>query len=403
MTYYIKNGNTYRPTDESNVDIRTSLPVGNYVIKADQFGNLFFEVIDSFSFSSKRYGNNPRHTQRILDTFMSRENATGVMLVGEKGSGKSLLAKTVSIEAAKIDVPTIIINYPLHGESFNTFIQSIEQPAVVIFDEFEKVYDEEGQEAILTLLDGVFPTKKLFVITSNDKWRIDRHMRNRPGRIFYMLEFKGLDNNFIVEYCNDNLNNKSHIEKICTIATMFNQFNFDMLKALVEEMNRYNESPEQALEWLNAKPEFEENSNYDLDVFVSGVKVKANRTTWSGNPLNRNIEIGFHLYKDTPQIQLSGKSSGKIDSIHGNDDEAYPSEVTMYRGESVRGRLKSAVGVPEKEEEEEEELGYCELTVNYTNLVKIDSTDGKFIFADGNVTVHLTRQKVTHFKYGDLF
>ncbi len=36
-----------------------------------------------------------------------------------------------------------------------------------------------------------------------------------------------------------------------------NEFNFDMLKALVEEMNRYNETPTDALAMLNAKPEFD--------------------------------------------------------------------------------------------------------------------------------------------------
>ncbi|HRZ82907.1 MAG TPA: hypothetical protein P5069_10620, partial [Candidatus Hydrogenedentes bacterium] len=45
-------------------------------------------------------------------------------------------------------------------EAFNTFMQAIEQPLVVLFDEFEKVYDDQEQQALLTLLDGVYPSNK---------------------------------------------------------------------------------------------------------------------------------------------------------------------------------------------------------------------------------------------------
>ena len=48
------------------------------------------------------------------------------------------------------DVPTIVINAPWKGDKFNTFIQAIEQPCAILFDEFEKVYDRDDQEKILT-------------------------------------------------------------------------------------------------------------------------------------------------------------------------------------------------------------------------------------------------------------
>lgn len=307
MTLYMKRGDTYHPATEASMDIHNELPVGNYIIKKDPFENLYFQKIDDFEFTSKRYGDNVKNSERILYTFMDREVSTGVMLAGEKGSGKSLLAKCLSMDAAsKLGIPTLIINDPLCGDKFNRFIQEIQQPCIVLFDEFEKVYGSDEQESILTLLDGVFPSKKLFVFTCNDKWRVDQHMRNRPGRIYYMLDFKGLSVEFIEEYCNDNLNNKNHIENICKISTLFSKFNFDMLKSLVEEMNRFSESPQEALSMLNAKPEFDtELTKFKVQLQIGGVAIETDdldrHGAWSGNPLSNRVSIDYRSYKDDPE------------------------------------------------------------------------------------------------------
>ena len=301
MTYYLKSGNTYRISSKEQMDLHEELPAGNYTICQDMNGNLFLQQIDSFEISTKLYGDTTRHTDRIFSTFMDRSASTGVLLNGEKGSGKSLLAKNLSIRAAEHGVPTIVINVPWAGDKFNQLIQNIEQPCVVLFDEFEKVYDQESQEQILTLLDGVFPSKKLFVLTCNDKWRIDSHMRNRPGRIFYMLDFKGLDADFIREYCEDNLNAKEYIERVVQISGTFSAFNFDMLKALVEEMNRYNEAPQDAMKMLNAKPEYSEEARYKVSLHVDGKLIEEENlgsdSEWRGNPLSKSVVVNYRAYE----------------------------------------------------------------------------------------------------------
>lgn len=306
----MKSGNTYRIARKEALDITEHLPGGNYTISKDAMsGQLFLEHIDNFNVPSKIYGDCLRHTDRVVRTFLDRPNATGVMLTGEKGAGKTLLTKNVCMKLAEMNIPTIVINAPWCGDTFNSFIQSIEQPCAILFDEFEKVYDRDDQEKILTLLDGVFPSKKLFLLTSNDKWRVDFHMRNRPGRIFYMLDFKGVDASFIREYCNDNLNAKEHIERIVNISTMFKEFNFDMLKALVEEMNRYNETPQQALTMLNAKPEFDGETKYEIKILHEGKEIDY-RGDFRGNPLSPDgVEIGFDPNPDDAE---SGEYVHKI-------------------------------------------------------------------------------------------
>lgn len=293
MTYFIRNGNQFDVAPDAALDIQETLPVGNYIVKERPMGGpLYLELVDQFKPLKRLYGNTLRHANRIINTYRDRGVSTGVLLTGEKGSGKTLLARQLSIDCATIGIPTIIINAPWTGDKFNKFMQDISQECMVLFDEFEKVYTSEQQEVILTLLDGVFPSSKLFVLTCNDKWRIDSHMRNRPGRIFYMLDFVGLEAEFIVEYCEDNLKNKSYIDKVCRVGAMFAQFNFDMMKALVEEMNRYDESPEDALTMLNAKPEFAGESRFKVEMRINGKIVpedSCDPNRWNGNPLSASM------------------------------------------------------------------------------------------------------------------
>ena len=299
MTYYIKRGDQFSISSENAIDLHTKLPAGNYTISVDQFGTFSLIMTNSFSLPNKLYGDTIKHRDRIINTFTKRPNSTGVLLAGEKGSGKSLLAKALSIRSAELyDIPTIIINVAYCGDGFNQFIQGIDQPCIILFDEFEKVYKSEQQELVLTLLDGTVNSKKLFVMTCNNKWRIDSNMKNRPGRLFYLIEYKGLSVDFIREYCDDNLINKEYIDSLCKISSLYDEFNFDMLSSVVEEMNRYDESPQQVLDILNAKPGYEKDSVFIVKLFIDNVEIDPSllySRVWSGNPLTnfKNIEYGI--------------------------------------------------------------------------------------------------------------
>ena len=340
MTYFLKNGNTFQVSNKEAMDLHEQLPAGNFVVKKNEMsGQLYLEAIDSFELKGKIYGDHEKRADRILNTFLDRPASTGVMLNGEKGSGKTLLAKMLSVKGYTQGIPTIVINAPWCGDKFNAFMQMIEQPVIIVFDEFEKVYDEHEQEAMLTLLDGVFSSKKLFVLTCNDKWRVNSHMRNRPGRIFYNLEYKGLDADFIREYCGDTLNDKEHIEKIVGIAGTFDQFNFDMLKALVEEMNRYNETPQEAMSMLNTKPEYGNSSRYTMKLMINGEEVSQDileYKEWEGNPLVKQVSIDYKVVEknedgeedwDWENIRFTPAELKKIDNngtkyVYANDTGA---------------------------------------------------------------------------------
>jgi chromosomal replication initiation ATPase DnaA len=190
MTLYLKSGKCFKVTTKGALDIYERLPVATYTVKEGPPDQYTLDKIDSFTVDGKIYGDTQHNVDRILRTFMDRKSSTGVLLAGEKGSGKTLLTKLISLHASAQGIATIVINEPLGGESFNEFLQMIKQPTILLFDEFEKVYrDNDDQERMLTLLDGVYSSKKLFLFTCNEKDCINTNMMNRPGRIFYSLDF----------------------------------------------------------------------------------------------------------------------------------------------------------------------------------------------------------------------
>lgn len=263
MTYVIRMGSAYRMMSEQDIEVCEKLPAKNYTVKQNPMSKEYYlEPVDDFVMPKKLYGDTIKKAERILNTFNSRPLSTGVHLDGVKGSGKTLLAKTLSHLAQKDGVASIVINQPFCGDEFNSFVQSIDVPAILIFDEFEKVYDYQTQNKILTLFDGVYPTKKLFVLTTNDAHSVNSFLKNRPGRIYYSFKFDTLAQEFIEEYCNDNLIDKTQTQSILKYTSIFSFFNFDMLAAAVEEMNRYGEPLQEVLNYLNIVPENKASETY---------------------------------------------------------------------------------------------------------------------------------------------
>ena len=284
---FIKSGIVVNVADKADVETFDELPPATYTVKLNEQTNThFLEQIDNFTLPDKIYGKNTNNAERILRTFDDRPGSTGVILSGIKGAGKTLLAKQTSVAAREAGIPTIVINRDWHGDVFNAFIQSISTPAIILFDEFEKVYDWQTQRKILTLLDGVYNSRKLFMLTTNTDHEISEFLQNRPGRIYYNFQFDILEQDFIQEYLEDRLNDQTQITSIMDYSRVFSFFNFDMLSAVTEEMNRYGETLPEVLEILNVKPENRGSDTFKLEVVVAEQTIVLNSTYNNFKPNN---------------------------------------------------------------------------------------------------------------------
>jgi len=317
MTKYQKFGSNVVIIDRYEDNILNKIPSETFLVSFNPNNESYFlEQMSDLKVSDKVYGDVENIADRILYTFDDRKVSTGVLLTGEKGSGKTLLAKILSKKLKKAEIPTILVSSPFCDDNFKSFIQSIDDKCMILFDEFEKVYSSKEQMQLLTMFDGVMSSKKLFVITSNNEHRLDSNMMNRPGRFFYALHYDSISIKQIKEYAKDNLKNKNNIDSLIKLGEVLSNMNFDMLKALVEEMNRFDCSVKTALQFLNISPR-KILFNYELVNFVLLDEELANRSKPTKNNMNYNIDIE----EDVVHVNLENKS-GKLE-LNYNETEIY--------------------------------------------------------------------------------
>lgn len=295
-SFILKNGDKYIIYRGSNIRTYDQLPKGIYRTQTDMFGNIFLIAADDFSLPEKIYGHVQMRAQRIINTYEERQGSTGVLLSGEKGAGKTMLAKYISMEALEKGYSTIICggDAVLSG-AFISFMESLVEPAIIMMDEFEKMFeDTESQNHLLSLFDGVSEGKKLYILTANDPQKINDYFKARPGRLFYNFRYNKLDKEVIEEVLTDNEVPQEFATALIEYVDACETFNFDSLMAIVEEHKRYQLTFDETIEGLNIvqKPLYYNDETYNISVYCEGMK----------NPIviamdyKLNLSSGHHYY-----------------------------------------------------------------------------------------------------------
>jgi hypothetical protein len=331
--FYI-NGNTVRVDANGHTSASEVLPPGHYQVAFDRKDNMFFLTqMPMFTLPSKIYGDSIAFGSKIITTYLDRDKNTGVLLVGNKGSGKTLTSKYVCKRLIEeYGIPVISVTTAYSGDMFTAFLQSITQPCVILWDEFEKMYKKHAgnnseapsQEDLLTLLDGVLESNKLHLLTANDSTEVSTYLVNRPGRIYYRREYGAIPKEVVREYCEDNLDNQDYTESIVRIASAYRKmFNFDTLATICVECNKLKLHPYEAVQDLNVlvPSMFARDYTHNLSVKVGGVttvvKGKFENPAFNGNGVDVYLENGIIKKKDSPRF------------LYDEDDEDYTVKVVM--------------------------------------------------------------------------
>lgn len=244
----------------NKISILETLENKNYLLLYNEMKDEYFlEEQEDFTLPEKLYGNLGGQVDRYLHAFKNRERNLGILLKGLKGTGKSLVAKKLCIES---QLPTILITKAYSGTTFERFLASIKQECIIFIDEFEKIYTDSGlgsnrggsQDTLLSILDGVFEGKKIFLLTANESRSINDAFINRPGRIHYLKEYGGLSQEVIEEVIDDNLDNKKYRAELLEVTQIIGEINMDSLITLINEINMFKETPRAAVSELNIRP-----------------------------------------------------------------------------------------------------------------------------------------------------
>ena len=273
--YVLQTGSMFHFPDESDLKVHTKFPIGNYVIDQNpQTGQFFLiRIGDAFALPKKLYGDYVSRIKRIETTVKERKVNTGVMLRGSKGSGKTLLMKAVANKMQDQGYATILVNKSFKDmDAFNRYLQSIHFPCTVLFDEFEKVFGWQEQQKLLTLFDGTLGGRKLFIISLNDTNSLNSYLVNRPGRFYYTFDYTKMDKHVIAEYCDDHIKNNENNKMAKNFFTTFDGCNFDIMAAVIEEMNRFDEPVNEAIKYLNVRPESSEGTTFSVKLHIPGAE-----------------------------------------------------------------------------------------------------------------------------------
>lgn len=349
----ISTGNIYEIFDDTLMTY-DKLPAQSYVVRFDKRRGYFLEkYVDIEINEEKVYGIHAEKVEKVLSSFDKFDRSMGVILSGDKGIGKSLFAKMLSAEGMSRGLPLIVVDK--YTPDIASYLETIEQEVIVLFDEFDKTFGEvksvdgeaSPQTALLGLFDGISGGKKLFVVTCNELRKLNEYLINRPGRFHYHLRFDYPSADQIREYMMDKIpeDRYDEIEDVVSFSTRVN-LNYDCLRAIAFEISR-GETFKSAIRDLNIINLEEEEYNITLH-FNNGFKATAKsvRIDMFGdgeydfwvydNRYNDAGKVFFNVRDSEFDCRMSANVIAAGDfSFTYDEDENDPAEIVQARASGV--------------------------------------------------------------------
>lgn len=360
------------------------LPNAIYTVEVDAMGNMFLkEVQKKFAFDYKVYGLEESLVKRVALTAKEVEGNLGILLNGQRGTGKTVTAKLMCNE---LNLPVIIIDRMI--DECHRFLNSIPQDIIIFIDEYEKIFEENYQ--LLSIMDGAMNSeyKRVFVLTTNELY-VNDNLIQRPGRIRYLKTFKDLSRESIAEIVDDCLTNTKYKEEVMRFVSTLQMITVDIVKTICQEVNLHDQSPERFAEFFNVKK-----VTGKFDVYI--VNERGARSTEL--PFIANAKVSpFEEFEESDHIYINNDYIGRIVDVL--DENIVKIHIACYLNELNRTQ-KKILGI--KEDEPSSDNDSTIIKSKKVSLKK-DRSDENVKFVEADIIIEISMSEAYHRMYRWVF
>ena len=233
-------GGVVMPVTKDLFNASNTLPPNHYTVMYSDDSGYFLKEKPAGGAIPKKLYQTAKQTQLLDDickAYFASSKSLGVIAVGYKGCGKSLLSAQIAEHLLSKDIAIVNIEDPYYGVAFNNFIDSLGE-CVLIFDELTKTYDKPYiVHKLLSLFDGRSMTKRLTIVTDNEVDKLSKYMLGRPNRFKYLISFGSIARELIDMYLDDQKKlTKTHLKNLKEYFYSVPKLNFDTMDTVVKEV-----------------------------------------------------------------------------------------------------------------------------------------------------------------------
>lgn len=191
--YFQDNGAFVTFTSVHQESLSKELPAYVYNLRMQMGQPILVKDREHFETLPRVLGDrNNRLINQVMHDYKHSDAPFGVLLTGNKGSGKTSVSECISKLFFDLGHPTIFIDEKLDPSDLRAVVKRIGR-GIVFIDEFEKLYDRKEQDGLLTMFSDKSLKGVLFIVTYNDANAATPMINNRPGRFRYQLKFHNVD------------------------------------------------------------------------------------------------------------------------------------------------------------------------------------------------------------------
>ena len=250
---YVDNNTSAHIIKHDVSNIKDTLPPGLWKVAFNPMTGFYLtKELRDIELPEHIFGSSKKQLELITSRFERDNKSMGVLLTGDKGTGKTLLASQIINHYVASGFPVILMDEAFeHMDSaLSTFISQISN-TVFLFDEFEKVFSSDAQQYLLNFFDEKSNMNRLSIAISNSQ-AISGFMLSRPSRFFYHFKYGKLDNDTITEVVTYYGLSKSVADALIIYKERLDYFGYDILISIIDELQfRNTENVAEVVETMN--------------------------------------------------------------------------------------------------------------------------------------------------------